>query len=124
MRLLKTQTITVYRKGTEGYINADGDWVPGTDADPFDIEGNLQPYKRGKTRIEPPEGVRTQDMRVLYTSRNYGLYTSDEDSNQEPDEIELDGVRYMCFHVEDWGTYGIIPDNWQHFFVRTDKVSR
>lgn len=121
-RLMRVQSLTILRKGEDGYYNDDGDWVEGKELDPFDIPCNIQPFKQGKSTVDLPEGVRAKDIRVVYTEVE--LFQADEITNQEGDCTFIGGIEFECWNVEPWMGYGLRTDNYKVFFVRKDKMNR
>jgi hypothetical protein len=90
---IATQSITVYRAATGSYVG--GRWVDGSEG-PFTIQGSHQPAN-GEERRNLPEGVRSDDIRKIYTDAR--LQEADETEGQTADEIELDGTRYRVIKV-------------------------
>lgn len=119
-RLLKTHSLVVTRKSPTGEYNDDGDWVDGTTLDPFTVKGSLQPFRQGKSKVELPDGVRQQDVRLFYTKAI--LTTSDEILNQEADTTLIDGIPYECWYVEPWVGNSLMTDHHKVFWVREDRL--
>ena len=119
-RLFNTHTLTITRtQANTGYIDEDGNYVDGTTSN-FDINCNIQPFRKGDTEMELPEGVRSEDVRVIYTKTQ--LLNNIEQLNQEADTTVIDGLQYECHNVATWIGYQLrAAENYKVMFVRVDK---
>lgn len=124
-RLLKKNTLLITRwDATTGGYDADGEYVePDKDEalNPFPVQGSLQPYSAGKTKVELPEGVRANDARVFYTVAR--LLTSDDAVDQKADITFIDNAPYELFHVEDWYSPAFRTAHYKCVFIRQEKMN-
>ncbi len=63
------------------------------------IDGSVQPAG-GKDLLRLPEGRRTNETRVLFTTTQ--LYTGDQGQEFEADWVTIDGEYWEIQHCEDW----------------------
>jgi hypothetical protein len=108
-----------WQDGQPGYWTDTGDWVNGDDV-LIPTKGNLQPFKQGKERIDLPEGIRSSEVKIYYTTTK--LETADDHENGLPDETIIDNVVYEVYDVEDWDTPAYRSKNYKVFLVRGDKM--
>lgn len=91
-----TGTYTVTRRQADGFTR--GIANPTIDST-FTINASVQPAT-GKDLLRLPEGRRTNETRVLFTTTQ--LYTGDQGQDYEADWVTIDGESWECQHVEDW----------------------
>ena len=120
MRLINRTTIPVFRRlEASGYLDENNRWVEGNEEDCFNIKCSIQPFRNGDEQIELPEGVRTEEVRYVFTKTE--LFTNDENLEREADEIEYKDFRWECFSVEDWTGHRLRTDHYRCVFIRKDK---
>ena len=120
-RLLTTHTLEFIRKATDGGYNDDGDWVEGTAQPPFEEKGSLQPFQKGKSKVDLPKGVTAKDVRLFYTKAD--LLIADEYLDQEADKTTIEGIPYQVWHIEPWKGHGLRSGHNKVFLVREDKMN-
>ena len=121
MRLLRRHSLDIIRKSSDGHYNESGRWVGGGEEIKFSIRGNLQPYQKSLTQGVFPTGLRTQDVRLLFTTAV--LRTSDDVSWQEADILVLGGIEYECFSLMDWQEQLHRTSHGEYLFIRRDKMN-
>lgn len=119
-RLLQKNTLTFTRKTTNGTYDDSGNWVEGVDEPSFNVKGSLQPFERGNSREDLPEGVSANDIRVFYTATE--LKTIEEYNNQESDSTTINGIEYICYFAEDWFTPAYRLSHYKVFLIKKDKI--
>jgi hypothetical protein len=121
--LLKTSTISL-QPGPTGDYDENGDWTSDVLPDEVDIQASVQPFWRqssnGKTRVSLPEGVRVEDVRVIYTKDE--IKTSGISSKREADRITLEDTTYYAYLKRNWTLYGLSVDHFEVFFIRDDET--
>lgn len=121
IRLFRTHTLPITRANpNSGYKDPTTKrWVRGTDT-VTNVQGNLQPYRAGITRMELPEGVMASDARLFITKTL--IQTATEQTNTEADSTTIDGLVYECFNVEPWQGYNLKAEHYYCIFIRRDKL--
>lgn len=97
---LKTGTYTVTRTGAGTYPSG-GYLVPGSTST-FPIVAIVQPYAGGRKMLPLPEGVRSEETKLLHTAT--ALRT--RDGNGAPDFVTIGGEDYYVWAVEGPYTLG------------------
>jgi len=119
MRLFNKQ-ITIFRDLSDsGYYDENEKWVDGVSSTPVRIVGSIQPYGKGHTKNELPDGVRTDDVVILRSKSK--LVTQDDLLKTTPDEMEYLGATYQCFTADKW-SQGLRSDHYMGIFIRKDKL--
>lgn len=77
-------------------------WVEGPDQDVF-IRGDVQSVD-GRTERHLPEGVRTEDARMIYTTDD--LRTSETGRNHTADIVEYGDSWWRVVRIVDWSERG------------------
>tara|TARA_R110002126_G_scaffold34517_6_gene106819 strand:+ start:681 stop:1043 length:363 start_codon:yes stop_codon:yes gene_type:complete len=114
-------TLSILRDiSSSGYYDDNENWVDGVPSTPIPIKCSIQPFNKGKHRIEIPTGVRTNDALLIYTKTP--LFTQDNSDNQTADEFSYKDRLYECIYVEDWTEHGLISDHIKAVFVRKDSL--
>lgn len=119
MRLFNKQIIIFRDISDSGYFDEEEKWVDGVDNLPITITGSIQPYRKGHTKNELPDGVRTDDA-VIVRSKSK-LITQDNLLKTTPDEMEYLGATYQCFTADEW-SQGLRSDHYMAVFIRKDKL--
>lgn len=114
--------LNVYRlKASESYLNDDGIYVEGTASQEIiPIRCSLQPYTNGNENIELPSGAKSEDAVFVYTKTF--IRQIDDRQGVNPDEIEVEGVRYECYRVKNYTGFGLITDHYECVFLKKDKL--
>lgn len=102
MILLNTESFLILRaaKGYEGYDDGNGNWIPAKDGtNRIKAKGSIQPVT-GDDLAKLPESFKNVEALKVYTKQE--LRTVDDDINQEPDILEIDGKRFQVAKVEKW----------------------
>lgn len=100
-KLLDEQDIELLRKGNGSY-NSDGDWVPATEVSST-IQCIVQPYRQGSKQFVLPEGIKSEDTRIIYTT--FPLRNTNEFYKYNADILVIDGLRYEIQSVADYSKY-------------------
>lgn len=119
IKLLKTHTLTITREGDavdKGYYDESGQWINPTTSIQFTSIGSLQPYAANNKSFVLPEGTKTSDTKIFYTTDD--LRTAEQYDNLPADKTELNGLVYTCFAEADWEGYGLCPDHRAYVFLR------
>lgn len=120
MKLLNKTSLNVYRlSGSGGYQDANGNWVEGSETI-VPIKCSLQPFRNGDSQRDLPEGIRSDEVYVVYTKTP--ILSADDRTKRKADEIEIQGVRFECFFAENWNWYGLNSDHYKAVFIKKDKL--
>jgi hypothetical protein len=103
-----------------GYYDDNEDWVDGVSSTPIPIKCSIQPFNKGKHRIELPTGVRTDNSLLIYTKTF--LFTQDNVDKTTADELVYRGKLYECIYAEYWTEYNLKSDHVKAVFVRKDSL--
>jgi hypothetical protein len=106
-----TGTYTVTRTGAGSYS---GGILSAGSTSSFSIVASVQPLS-GRDLQVLPEGQRTDETRVLYTTTQLLTRTA----TQAPDSISIDGSTYEVFKVEDWTYIGVT--HYRAYVSRKDR---
>ena len=92
------------------------------DKDPksFCTMSSIQPYRKGKDQVVLPEGIRSEDVLVVWTKDE--LRVADQFKNLKADETTVDGREYVTFYVSNWNRHGLSIDHYEAILVRKDKA--
>jgi hypothetical protein len=96
-----TGTYTVTRNPTAPFVR--GVAQPSTQQT-FAIRASVQPAS-GKDLLRLPEGRRSNETRVIYTTTK--LFVGDAGDDYEPDTVSIDGADWEVQHVETWVQAGL-----------------
>lgn len=92
-----TGTYVVTREGEGDYVL--GRWEPGAETT-FSIQASIQPLS-GNELQDLPEGVRTEETRILWTTTQLrGPIKDSLSDGSGADRIDIDGDRYRVWKVE------------------------
>lgn len=94
-----TDAYTVSRRSPSAYV--DGRLQPSTDSI-LVIDASVQPLVGPADLQRLPEGMRTDEARVIFTTTE--LFT--QGPGQDPDIISIEGFAYEVHTVEAWGNVG------------------
>lgn len=119
-RLLRRVTQTITRNTTAGTYNAAGEWVRGTTTT-LNVECNLQPYRRGTEQMTLPEGVRSEDVLIMYTKTP--IRAVDQFDKTLADETTIKNREYVALMVEDWNLNNLKLDHYKVYWVRKDLAT-
>ena len=119
-KLLDEQDIELLRKGNGAY-NEDGDWVTAAETSSI-IQCIVQPYREGAKQFILPEGIKSEDTRVVYTK--FALRNTNEFYRYNADILVIDGLRYEVQSVADYSKYvkSIINLHYQCLVVLETKT--
>lgn len=119
-KLLVEQDIELLRKGNGSY-NEDGDWVPTAETSSI-IQCIVQPYREGAKQFILPEGIKSEDIRIVYTK--FALRNTNEFYKYNADILVIDGLRYEVQSVADYSKYtkSIINLHYQCLVVLETKA--
>ena len=95
IRVLSTHKLLLTRKA-----DTKGEWIAGayvedeSEDQELEVVGSLQPYKKGTTTIDLPDGVYTNDIKIFYTRDD--IKTADEFDKSSADTVEINGFKYYA----------------------------
>lgn len=120
--LLEEQDIVRIRTDSSGSYNEDGDWVSGTETTET-IKCIVQPYRNGSSQFILPEGVKSEDTRVVYSKSD--LRNTSEHYKYVADILIIDDLKYQVQQVSDYSKYikSITNLHYQCLAVQVSKAA-
>ena len=119
MRSLRRRTSLTFKRPSEGYLDrTTRKWVIPS---PSDVEaiGNLQPFRSGAGQTVLPDGLTQNDALVYFTETP--LQSSSQFTKVNADYVEVDGLEFEVFFVENWTRASMNLDHYKATLIRRDK---
>lgn len=120
MNLYRSRIDILRTTESTGYFDENENWVDGVGQTSIPIKCSIQPYNKGRHRIELPEGVRADSAIIIYTGVQ--IFNQDDLTSRSADELIYKGNKFECFDVEDWTEHGLKSDHIKALFIRKDKT--
>ncbi len=111
LTLIRTDPSTGYYQG--------GNYIKGTTSE-IGIRCSIQPFRKGDTQMTLPEGLRAEDVVMIYTKSP--VQTVDQFEGAVADTTTIDNLVYVAINVENWNRQGMRSDHFKAMFVREDKA--
>ena len=121
LSLLRTTSTPLYRTDPDSFYY-DEDMTPVFEETSIDsFQCNIQPYQDGDNVFRVPEGWSSLYGIKVFTETK--IIPNDEKLNTLGDEIEFEGVRFVCIDYKNYTGYGdLIPEHYLGLFYRKDKI--
>lgn len=109
-----------------GYLDDQGNWQPANKVD-IPMTGNILPYRETDiidgNRAEPQKyGFDSQDIRRVFTDQL--TKTVKRETQQEADEIIVDGDVYVCFRIYNYLNVPLVSlRHCESIFVKRDRLA-
>jgi hypothetical protein len=87
-----------------------------------DVKFSIQPFTKGSTQHVLPEGIKSDDARVLFTK--FAMKQASQKTKLKADRVEIDDEIYVAFKVASWSTHGLLADHYEALAIREDILSQ
>lgn len=118
MSLMQRVTLSFTRYGGQT-INEYGGLVD-SELETIYATGSLQPFRISEQTTVLPQGKKTSDARMFYTTTE--LKAADEYTNTKADEVTIQGKVFEVFDMSDFATVGSPLNHYEVVLVRKEPT--
>jgi hypothetical protein len=116
---IMTIPLTLLRDEGGSWDEESGKYIEGGTTE-VPIECSIQPFGLGEKKLLLPEGVKSTDALIIFTTTP--IKNTDQHSNTNADKTVVKGHTYVAFNVENWSFHGLESDHYKVLFLKDDVV--